>query len=191
MAIISSSIILKVATAMSVSCPDAFVKLANSTRSDIDQLKLQEMSNVACETDNPDAFWIIGFAESSFTFDIAVINNGSVKGAYRHEFARSVVKKAALYAPKSNIDVGVLQINMAAHFKNFVKKYPNANLFSPGNQITYVMNEMVPELVKRCGDNWIVCYHSGGNRALQKKYLANVERSRKRLIAVSKKFLRI
>lgn len=194
------SLIKAAAIQMGVSCPELFITLALRANPKNDEARSLELfARAACESLYVDELWAIANTESSFRFAIASVNQSgrTVKNFKGKEAIgllsiaeRNKRRGVKLHKNLPNTDFGVLQINFQAHAIEPPFRDNPALIISPTAQVSYVTQTFIPWLKAKCPKNWIGCYHSPGNKTLQKKYMERVNKSKntmKRFIADEKK----
>ncbi|MBX9839211.1 MAG: hypothetical protein K2X69_12980 [Silvanigrellaceae bacterium] len=141
---------------MNRSCWEIFVNavyLENKKTYQNQYNELVRFAKSSCKTSNPDVIWSISKVESNFNFNILGVAGKEVvtdKEKIQHYFRTSDSKR--------NFDIGPMQINWRYHVVN--SGYP-ANYFLDGEfSVNYISNKILSNIVKKCQNNWISCYHS-------------------------------
>lgn len=173
-----ASIIVYVSLITGAPCHQVFIDTALlvNPRAVAEMEMLKSFATVSCQTDNPDLLWQLAYVESSFQFDMVRVNNGA------DDFKILVGKQAKAYlktlkknGPNINADLGVIQMNWAAHKKGY--GYDSVKMIQPAAQVEYLVNQMVSSLTGKCGKNWVGCYHSWANGERAANYRKQVEKA--------------
>jgi hypothetical protein len=193
---LATSVILSAASALSTSCEDIFLSATKAFHrsmqitmtSSEEGRQLADFAHAACMTSNPDVLWRIGATESSLRPRIARDNDtGKIYVGHK----AIVATASALSTGRSNnIDVGILQINVRAHGKRMqdLGLYP----INPYSQVKYIVDHMMPELTRKCGDfNWVGCYHSWSSKPRASSYQTLVKSREASLMKSIREVVRI
>ena len=141
---------------------------------------LDKLAKAACKTTNPDVIWQITNQETNFRFLIVRINNSKGGKILRGQKALSYLKRLKKMPPKTNVDIGPMQINWRWHKKEF--NNDPLNMLNPAMQVKYLTNSFGPEIYNRCYENWIGCYHNPSNKERASGYQAKVLKKRQNFI---------
>jgi hypothetical protein len=171
----ASSLILSLSSLMHTPCDVVFYdtvmefhKMKKITLESEDEgYLLKDFAAAACRTNNPDILWKIAATESGLRPLIARDNVTSK--VYHGDLALERTVVALQDRKLNNVDAGILQINIKAHGLKMgaLQLYP----LNPVSQVRYVVNEMTPELIKKCGNNhWVGCYHSWQSKQKRATY---------------------
>lgn len=131
-------------------------------------------AEASCKTSNPDVLWQIAAHESGFRPMVSLDNK--TKTIANGDQTLTFVELAQADPSKVNVDVGILQINIRSHGFEFGKL--GLSILNPQDQVQYVIEGMMPQLTKRCGEKWVGCYHSWKNGSRAVKYSAAIDRQR-------------
>ena len=187
-----ASIISYVALTLGAPCRQVFLDTAllerPSARAELPMLR--EFADVACQTDNPDLLWQLAFVESDFQFMLAAINHsGETSEVLRGDAAKKYLRHLRLSQQRVSVDIGVIQVNWLSHAKGFDND--PLVMVKPKNQVAYLIETLVPDLVTKCGKNWVGCYHSYANGSRARDYYRKVNASGRVLKKLATKVLEL
>lgn len=142
---------------------------------------LKEFASTACRTSNPDLIWQIAYVESGFQFEMVRINgvNAREYKVLKNQAAVNYLKNLKKSQDKVNVDIGVMQMNWAAHRHEY--ENDPTEMLKPKRQVSYLLDGMITPLVKKCGGNWVGCYHQWINGDSAYQYRKRVEKAGKKL----------
>lgn len=170
---LASDILLSLALISGQSCEQVFVDtVILDARVPSEEMPLLfDLARAACASPMPDVVWRIARVETNFRFKIARLNSNE-------EVLRGLKASEHLLLLESglvdgNVDVGVMQINWLFHARGF--GFDARKMAKPSAQVAYLFDTMHSQLVERCGQLWIGCYHSWTSRDRAKKYQKNTE----------------
>lgn len=183
---IAASLILAVSAMTATSCEYVFLQSAINFRarlkiyqtSGAEKKMLTAFAHASCKTTNPDILWKMAATESSLRPLIA-LNNRTHQIMEGSEVERLVIRSSR-NEDFVNVDVGLLQINMKAHGATMAGL--GLSPLNPTDQVRYLVDTMMPALIKRCGkDGWVGCYHSWSVPWRSKAYQIRVASKEKAL----------
>lgn len=196
MALKTLSLILYAAYHSQMPCEKVFVDTAKAANIAIDfsaeEKQLEEFAKAACETSNPDIFWLIAQQESNFRFSI-VRENGETPKIHKGKDAVQYLENLkaqgdSVDAAMKSVDIGVLQFNWRWHRDGF-RKDPMVAV-SPKQQVEYFLKQYGQEVFRRCEDRWVGCYHHQTDVDRADKYQSAVQKKSKRFVMLTLYFLR-
>jgi len=169
------SLILYAAAHTGQTCETVFVESARRLKgviSSSDEKQLEVLSRAACATSNPDIIWQIAYQESSFRTDIISINENGASRVLKGEEAYAYLRDLKTSQKRSNVDIGVMQINWRWHGHKF--NFDPIEMMKPERQVEYILEEISPYTVSRCAKDWVGCYHNPSNANLAQGYQRKV-----------------
>ena len=185
----SASLILLTSIYAQLPCETIFFETAaqgiSKERLERESNDLWELSQVACETNNPDIIWKIASVETNFQFNVIRFNKSAkvIKG----EQAKNYLGTLAKHKWPINADLGVMQMNWYWHKQSF--NNDPYKIVRPRDQVDHLITRMIPMITKYCKRDWIGCYHNPANGSRAKHYNRAIKQARKRLERAGLKLL--